>query len=37
MHGKDVNIEELISLYTKLGLRNRAELFIFAMRHGLTA
>jgi two-component system, NarL family, nitrate/nitrite response regulator NarL len=36
MHGKDVNIDELVSLYTKLGLRNRAELFIFAMRHGLT-
>jgi len=37
IRAKDVDIDELVSLYTKLGLRNRAELFIFAMRHGLTA
>jgi two-component system, NarL family, nitrate/nitrite response regulator NarL len=31
-----VEIDELVSIYNKLGLRNRAELAIFAARHGLT-
>lgn len=31
-----VPIDELVSIYNKLGVRNRAELASFAVRHGLT-
>jgi DNA-binding NarL/FixJ family response regulator len=30
-----LGLDEILSLYTKLGLRNRAELLMFAMQHGL--